>query len=314
MSEPTVTVERDGQVLLMGLNRPEKRNAFNVAMLEELSLAYGELERDADLWCGVLFAHGEHFTAGLDLVDVGPRISAGGLPTPEGGVDFTGLYGEPVSKPVVIAVQGRCLTLGIELALASDVRVAASDARFAQIEIKRGILPFGGATIRLPRDVGWGNAMRYLLTGDEFDAEEARRIGFVQEIVEPGRQVERAREIAQTIARQAPLGVQGTRCATPGSPGARATRPPRRSCSQSSRRSWGPTTPARGSSPSSNGATGCSRGASPSRATTAVRGRAGRSRRGSGGPPRGSCPRGRRGPSPRSACPGRPGTRRRSPS
>ena len=208
--ETTVTVERDGHVLLMGLNRAGKRNAFNLAMLDELSLAYGELDRDPELRSAVLFAHGEHFTAGLDLADVAPSISDGGLRTPDDGLDFLGLNTQPVSKPVVIAVQGRCLTIGIELMLASDIRVAASDARFGQIEIKRGILPFGGATIRMVRDCGWGNAMRYLLTAAEFDAAEALRIGLVQEVVEPGQQLERAVTIAQEIARQAPLGVLGT--------------------------------------------------------------------------------------------------------
>jgi enoyl-CoA hydratase len=205
-----VTLERDGHVLLMGLNRAEKRNAFNREMLADLSRAYGELDRDPELRCGVLFAHGDHFTGGLDLADVAPSLTEGQLLFPEGGLDFMGLYTEPVSKPVVIAVQGRCLTVGIELTLASDIRVAASDTRFAQIEIKRGILPFGGATIRFARDCGWGNAMRYLLTADEFDAAEALRMGLVQEVVEPGQQLARAKEIAQTVAKQAPLGVLGT--------------------------------------------------------------------------------------------------------
>ena len=207
--EPTVTLERDGDVLLMGLNRPLKRNAFNRAMLAELSLAYATLDRDPELRCGVVFAHGDHFTGGLDLVDVAPTMS-GGWVWPEGGVDFMGLNTAPVSKPVVMAIQGRCLTIGIEMALASDIRIAATDARFAQIEIKRGIMPFGGATMRFVRDCGWGNAMLHLLTGDEFDAGEALRIGLVQAVVEPGSQLERAREIAATVAAQSPLGVQGT--------------------------------------------------------------------------------------------------------
>jgi enoyl-CoA hydratase len=207
--EPTVTLEPDGDVLLMGLNRPQKRNAFNRAMLAELSLAYAKLDRDAELRCGVVFAHGDHFTGGLDLVDVAPTMS-GGWVWPEGGIDFMGLTTAPVSKPVVMAIQGRCLTIGIEMALASDIRIAAADARFAQIEIKRGIMPFGGATMRFVRDCGWGNAMLHLLTGDEFDAGEALRIGLVQEVVEPGSQLERAREIASTVAAQSPLGVQAT--------------------------------------------------------------------------------------------------------
>lgn len=93
-----------------------------------------------------------------------------------------GLRTRPVSKPVVVGLQGTCLTLGIELALASDVVLAERSTRFGQIEVTRGILPFGGATLRFPRAVGWGDAMRWILTGDLFDAEEAHRIGLVQEL------------------------------------------------------------------------------------------------------------------------------------
>ena len=109
-----------------------------------------------------------------------------------------------------MAVQGVCLTIGLELLLATDIRVAASDTRFGQIEIKRGIYPVGGATIRLMQEVGWGNAMRYLLTGDEISAKEAFRIGLVQELTEPRKQVDRALDIANIISRQAPLGVKAT--------------------------------------------------------------------------------------------------------
>lgn len=103
------------------------------------------------------------------------------------------------------------MTLGIELLLAADVRIASADARFAQLEVQRGTYPFGGATTRLPREAGWGNAMRWLLTGDEFDAAEALRIGLVQEVVEPGDQIDRAVELATRIAtRSAPLAVRTT--------------------------------------------------------------------------------------------------------
>ncbi|MCX8555703.1 crotonase/enoyl-CoA hydratase family protein [Mycolicibacterium mucogenicum] len=207
----TVTIERDGHVLVMGLNRPDKRNAFDRTMLADLCRAYGLLERDESLRAGVLVAHGEHFTAGLELLDVAPLIAAGESPFPADGRDPWRLDG-PWTKPVVAAVQGRCLTLGIELLLAADIRVAAADARFAQIEVLRGIYPFGGASVRLPRDAGWGNAMRWLLTGDEFDAAEAHRIGLVQEVVEDAAAAHaRGIEIAHTIAdRAAPLGVRAT--------------------------------------------------------------------------------------------------------
>lgn len=205
----TVTLERDGFVLVMGLNRPAKRNAVTIAMLQDLARAYALLEHDETLRAGVLVAHGEHFTAGLDLVDVGPYIAEGRDPFPEDGRDPWRLDG-PWTKPVVAAAQGRCLTLGIELLLAADIRVAAADTRFAQLEVLRGIYPFGGATIRLPRQTGWGNAMRWLLTGDEFDADEALRIGLVQEVATDAAAAQaRARELAHTIAdRAAPLGVQ----------------------------------------------------------------------------------------------------------
>jgi enoyl-CoA hydratase/carnithine racemase len=112
-----------------------------------------------------------------------------------------------VGKPMVMAVQGICLTIGLELLLACDIRVAADTARFGQIEIKRGIYPVGGATVRLFQEVGWGNAMRYLLTGDEITAKEAFRLGLVQEVTSPDACLDTAIEIAQTISKQAPLGV-----------------------------------------------------------------------------------------------------------
>lgn len=205
----TVTLERDGHVLVIGLNRSEKRNAFNLAMLADLSRAYGLLESDESLRAGMLFAHGDHFTAGLDLVDVGPAIVNGEVPFPDDGRDPWRLDGA-WTKPVVAAAHGWCMTLGIELLLAADIRVAAADTRFSQMEVRRGIYPFGGATVRLPQQTGWGNAMRWLLTGDEFDAEEARRIGLLQEIAVDATQAQaRARGIAHTIAdRAAPLGVR----------------------------------------------------------------------------------------------------------
>jgi enoyl-CoA hydratase/carnithine racemase len=109
-----------------------------------------------------------------------------------------------------MAVQGICFTIGLEIMLNTDVRVAASDTRFGQIEVKRGIYPVGGATTRLPQEIGWSNAMRYMLTGDEISAAEAYRLGLVQELTEPGQQFDRALTLAETISRQAPLGVQAT--------------------------------------------------------------------------------------------------------
>lgn len=205
-----ITTETRGHVLLIGLNRPKKLNAFDPQMLGELAEAYAELERGPHR-AAVLFAHGDHFTAGLDLAKVAPVVMNGEQLFPhDGHVDPFGLHGPARTKPVVCAVHGRCLTIGIELVLASDITIAADDVKLAQIEVRRGIFPFGGATLRWVQASGWGNAMRWLLTGDELGADEALRIGLVQEVLPRGAHLEKAIAIAETIAAQAPLGVRAT--------------------------------------------------------------------------------------------------------
>ena len=207
-----ISVEEKGHVLLIGINRPGKMNAFDLDMYMQLAEALGKLHSTHELRCGMVFAHGKHFTSGLDLARWVEVFSSGSFPElPEGSCDPLGLdQDRSVGKPLVMAVQGICYTIGLELMLATDIRIAASDARFGQIEIKRGIYPVGGATVRLHEEIGWGNAMRYLLTGDEISAEEAYRMGLVQEVTPPGKQYKRALAIAETISEQAPLGVQAT--------------------------------------------------------------------------------------------------------
>ncbi|MBI5482550.1 MAG: crotonase/enoyl-CoA hydratase family protein [Deltaproteobacteria bacterium] len=209
-SEARITREARGHVLLIGFNRPAKKNAFDLVMWRELVTAFTELDRNPELRCGLVFAHGPAFTAGLDLANVAPAVATGEFPGTADAIDPFATHGARVSKPVVCAVHGLCLTLGIELMLACDIRVAAEGARFGQIEVKRGIFPFGGGCARWVTACGWGNAMRYLLTGDEFDAQEALRIGLVQEVVPPERLLPRALELAETVAAQAPLAVQAT--------------------------------------------------------------------------------------------------------
>lgn len=210
----TMETRSNGHVALIGFNRPEKLNAFNADMLRALGEAYTAYERDEALRCAVVFAHGKHFTAGLDLADVAPFVALGQPLWPASGVNPWGIErgaeGRARTKPVVVAMQGRVYTLGIELALASDVRLCADDASFAQLEIARGIFPFGGATFRAPAQLGWGNAMRFLLTGEPFGAQEALRIGLVQEVVAADALLDRAIAIATAIAAQAPLGVRAT--------------------------------------------------------------------------------------------------------
>jgi enoyl-CoA hydratase/carnithine racemase len=204
-----ITYEVDGAVAVLGLNRPEKRNAFSFEMLQQLSAAMERADADPAVRVMVLHAHGPVFTAGLDILDVFPRLAAGGEPFSAEALDPWATFGLEREKPLVCAVHGRCLTLGIELMLASDIAIASRDATFAQIEIARGLFPFGGGTARWVQTAGWGNAMRYLLTGDDLDAAEAHRLGLVQEVVD-GDPLAAAIEIARRIATQAPLGVLAT--------------------------------------------------------------------------------------------------------
>jgi enoyl-CoA hydratase/carnithine racemase len=204
-----VRSERHGHVLKIIIDNAAKRNAFSPEMMEQLSDAVTLLDGADDLWAGVVCAQGDHFTAGLDMPKFfGPTAVA--RPLPEANVDPFGLR-KPCRKPVVTAVQGIVYTIGIELMLAGDIVVAAEGSRFCQMEAKRGIAPLAGAHFRYITRAGWGDAMYHLLLCDEFTAERAFKIGLVQEVVPAGQQVERAMALAQTIARNAPLGVQVTK-------------------------------------------------------------------------------------------------------
>lgn len=206
---PSVEHAREGHILRITINNPAKKNAFVPEMMTQLAEALTLLDRDDDLWIGVLTAAGDNFTAGLDMPKFfGPGATA--KPLAEGAIDPFGLANQ-CRKPIVTAVQGICFTIGIEIMLAGDIVVAAADTRFCQMEAKRGIAPLGGAHFRYITRAGWGNAMYHLMLCDEFSAAEAHRIGFVQEVVPAGQQQERALAIARTIIANAPLGIQATK-------------------------------------------------------------------------------------------------------
>ena len=201
------TQNKDG-IFEMVIDRPLKLNGFTPKMYRELIEAYQAFEDDPMLRCAVVTAKGEHFTAGLDLPEMRPHLSDDYMLTRDDEIDLFGLRPPYRSKPIIYAVKGICFTLGIELMLGADIVIAASNTRFAQIEVKRGLMPTGGATTRMVSRSGWGNAMRYLLTGDEFNAETARSLGFVQEIVDPGEERSFAMALAKRISGCAPLAVE----------------------------------------------------------------------------------------------------------
>ena len=192
----------DDHILLITVDRTEKKNAFTPKISGELAAALTRLDEDPELFVGVLTFAGDHTTAGLEMpLFFGPDAEL--RPAAPDVVDPFGL-GRRLTKPLVTAVQGITFTIGIEISLAGDIVVAASDARFCQMEPKRGLAPLGGATVRYVQRAGWGNAMYHLLRADEFDAAEAYRVGLVQEVVEPGRQRERALELGRELLACAP--------------------------------------------------------------------------------------------------------------
>jgi enoyl-CoA hydratase len=203
-----------GNVLLIGINRPAKRNGWTPAMFRQLGEAYTRLDDEPALRVGVLHAFGDHFTAGLDMPAVQSHLERGEKLIPEGLVEPHD-FGKPGyrrrTKPVIAAVKGICFTVGIELMLGADIVVAGESSRFSQKEVQRGLMPGGGATLRMSQRAGLGNAMLYLLTGDEFDAATAYRLNFVQKVLPDAQVLDEALAIATRIAEQAPLAVTATR-------------------------------------------------------------------------------------------------------
>lgn len=207
----TINLKTEDHILFIEVDRPKKYNAMTQEMYHQLGRAYFKLDADPDARVGLVYAVGPHFTAGLELTDWGGTFDAGkGFPfVPEDEIDpFYMMSDARCRKPIVLAVQGYCYTWGFEMMLNTDIRVAATDTRFGMLEVKRGFFPGAGATLRLAREIGWANAMRYMLTGDEMSGPEAYRLGLVQELAEPGQQFARALEIARHVAAAAPLGVE----------------------------------------------------------------------------------------------------------
>jgi enoyl-CoA hydratase len=205
-----VVVERREAMLLVGLDRPKSANLLDVRMIIELGKAYYQLEHDDGLRVAVLHGIGADFCPGFDVASSLAARAAGTWPPKD--PDFIDPFARPpvLTKPVVVAVQGQTRTAGHELFLAADIRVSATDAVFSQGEVTRGAFPGGGATVRLTREAGWGNAMFHMLTGEGWGAEEAHRMGLVHVLVPPGKQLDRAIEIATKVAAAAPLGVRAT--------------------------------------------------------------------------------------------------------
>jgi enoyl-CoA hydratase len=203
--EPVLTERRDG-VLLITLNRPEARNAFNLALSRGLAQAIDALDADDDLGVGVLTGAGRGFSAGMDL----KAFVAGERPWVEGR-GFGGIVQQSARKPLIAAIEGFAVAGGLEVALACDLIVAAREARLGIPEVTRGLVAAGGALLRLPRRMPYGAAMELALTGEPISAERAYELGIVNRVTEPGAAVDAALELAATIARNGPLALEATK-------------------------------------------------------------------------------------------------------
>jgi enoyl-CoA hydratase len=205
-----ITIERRGQIVLIGINRPYIDNRLDPDATESVARAYYEYDRDPSLRAAVLFGYGDRFSRGVD-VDAYKAFAQSGKKMMDGPgfIDPLGRTGPALTKPLVVAVHGDTWNMAHELFLVADIRVASEDTEFGQDENTHGRFPGGGATVRFPREAGWGNAMRFILTGDHWGAKEALRMGTVQEVA-PNRNAALAKavEIANKIAACGPLGIK----------------------------------------------------------------------------------------------------------
>jgi enoyl-CoA hydratase len=212
--EPLVLVEADGPVLVVTLNRPEKRNATNAEVLCRLYDAWVRLDSDPELRVGVLTGRGPTFCAGMDLAEIG-RLR-------EGVADnewIVRLREEPQvifaawlktfrpSKPIILAAEGYARAGGTEILQGTDIRVAGESAVFGVTEVQRGLFPMAGSAVRLRRQIGYAVAAEMLLTGEDISAQRAQQLGLVNHVVPDGQALTRALAIAARIAANGPLAV-----------------------------------------------------------------------------------------------------------
>jgi enoyl-CoA hydratase len=208
-----LTAERRAEIVLFGINGPEIQNRIDPETSEQLGRAFYDYEHDATLRAAILFGHGPNFSRGIDVDAFAARIREGKPSAPSNAltIDPLAKSGPHLSKPLIVVTHGDAWNMAHELMLAADIRIASEETNFGQDENTRGRFPGGGATVRFVREVGWGNAMRYMLTGDHWTAQEAFRMGEVQMIAPTREQaLDAAIKLATRVAACAPLGIKTT--------------------------------------------------------------------------------------------------------
>jgi enoyl-CoA hydratase len=205
-------VEKDGNVLTLTMNRPDQRNALSTEMVVRLTDAWAQINDDAEIRVAILTGAGGHFSAGADL-----KAMAGGY----GDDEWTArsrhdpempwkalLRNFHLTKPLIAAVEGYAVAGGTEILQATDIRIAGESAQFGLAEVRRGLFPIGGSTVRLRRQIPYTRAAEILLTGEFIPAREALEIGLIGRVVPDGQALKEARAVAEKIAANGPLSVQ----------------------------------------------------------------------------------------------------------
>ncbi len=209
---PDLLYDKHDHYAIFTMNRPHRLNALGGTLMADMREALADFTADPEMRAGILTGQGRAFSAGADLKEMNERIAArGDAPAPTQGYDLNA--GMPFSrcpKPIIAAINGLCIAGGLERALDCDIRICSTEAYFGLFEVKRGILP-GYAIHHLARLVPFGDAMYLMLTADRVDPPDALRMGLVREVLEPDALMPRAIEIAELIAANAPLSVEGAK-------------------------------------------------------------------------------------------------------
>jgi len=208
MTFENILVGKKNSIAYVTVNRPKVLNALNMATMEELRGAFTEIKNDAGTRVVLLTGSGEKaFIAGADIAELSKQDPVGAKEYTHRGQSVLDLI-ENLGKPVIACIHGFALGGGCEIAMACTMRLASENAKFGQPEVKLGIIPGYGGTQRLPRLVGKGIAMQLVLAGEMITAQEAHRIGLVNEVTAPADLIPRAEAVAQKIIANAPLAVQ----------------------------------------------------------------------------------------------------------
>ena len=208
MTLANILLEKKNSIAYVTVNRPKVLNALNLATMDELRAAFHDIKTDAGVRAVILTGAGEKaFIAGADIGELSKHDAVSGKEYTHRGQSVLNLI-ERLGKPVIACINGFALGGGCEIAMACTLRLASENAKLGQPEVKLGMIPGYGGTQRLPRLVGKGIAMQLVLTGEAISAQEAHRIGLVNEVTAPAELIPRAEAIAQKIMANAPLAVQ----------------------------------------------------------------------------------------------------------